>query len=189
MGKSSEKSSRKVAPASSELVAGLRELISKTNELLKICNSVSRNSDKLDVATLASDLPLHTPAESPLLITRERIAVRYDVSVRTIDNWMVGRIKKRTTKEPTEFPVRVTGEPTNITIYKEAHNGKPRFMVSYYDAACQRHRRRCAACAQGAASNGSHSQRAQRRRLETVPERMNERESERQSSLSSTENN
>lgn len=89
MGKSSEKISRQIAPASAEVVAGLRELISKTNELLKVCNSVSRNSDKLDVATMASDLPLHTPAESPLLITRERIAIRYDVSVRTIDNWMV----------------------------------------------------------------------------------------------------
>jgi|EBPBio282013_DNA_FD.fasta_scaffold13146_2 integrase len=52
-------------------------------------------------------------------------------------------MKNRTTKEPTKFPVRVTGEPTNITIYKEAHNGKSRFMVSYYDAACRRHRRRC----------------------------------------------
>ena len=39
--------------------------------------------------------------------------------------------------------MRVTGEPTNITIYMEPHNGTPRFMVSYYDAACQRHRRRC----------------------------------------------
>lgn len=39
--------------------------------------------------------------------------------------------------------MRVTGEPTNITIYMEPHDGKPRFMVSYYNAACQRHRRRC----------------------------------------------
>jgi integrase len=52
-------------------------------------------------------------------------------------------MKNHTAKIPTEFPVRVTGEPTNITIYMEPHNGKPRFMVSYYDAACQRHRRRC----------------------------------------------
>lgn len=52
-------------------------------------------------------------------------------------------MKNHTTSEPTEFPVRVTGEPTNITIYKETHDGQPRFMVSYYDAACARHRRRC----------------------------------------------
>jgi len=52
-------------------------------------------------------------------------------------------MKNHTTKIPAEFPVRVTGEPTNITIYMEPHNGTPRFMVSYYDAACQRHRRRC----------------------------------------------
>ncbi len=52
-------------------------------------------------------------------------------------------MKNHTTKTATEFPVHVTGEPTNITIYMEPHNGTPRFMVSYYDAACQRHRRRC----------------------------------------------
>ena len=50
-------------------------------------------------------------------------------------------MKKHTTTEPTGFPVRVTGEPTNITIYKETHDGKPRFVVAYYDAACSRHRR------------------------------------------------
>jgi integrase len=47
------------------------------------------------------------------------------------------------TSEPTEFPVRVTGEPTNITIYKETHGGETRFVVSYYNAACARQRRRC----------------------------------------------
>jgi integrase len=52
-------------------------------------------------------------------------------------------MKKHAAIEPADFPVRVTGEPTNITIYQEAHNGKARFMVSYYDAACSRHRRRC----------------------------------------------
>lgn len=48
-----------------------------------------------------------------------------------------------TTQEPAEFPVQVTGEPTNITIYREVHDGQPRFTVSYYDAACSRHRLRC----------------------------------------------
>ena len=52
-------------------------------------------------------------------------------------------MKNHATTEPAEFPVRVTGEPTNITIYKEIHDGKPRFVVAYYDAACSRHRRRC----------------------------------------------
>jgi integrase len=52
-------------------------------------------------------------------------------------------MKNHTTKEPTGFPVRVTGEPTNITIYMQPNNGKPRFTVAYYDAACQRHRLRC----------------------------------------------
>jgi integrase len=47
------------------------------------------------------------------------------------------------TKEPEEFPVQVTGEPTNITIYRQVRNGQPRFTVSYYDAACSRHRLRC----------------------------------------------
>jgi hypothetical protein len=52
-------------------------------------------------------------------------------------------MKNHAVTEPTEFPVRVTGDPTNITIYKEIHDGKPRSVVSYYDAACSRHRRRC----------------------------------------------
>jgi integrase len=53
-------------------------------------------------------------------------------------------MKNHATDMPTEFPVRVSGEPTNITIYQEVHKGKPRFVVSYYDAACRRQRRRCA---------------------------------------------
>ena len=52
-------------------------------------------------------------------------------------------MKNHTIREPAEFPVHATGQPTNITIYKETHDGKPRFLVSYYDAACRRHRRRC----------------------------------------------
>jgi integrase len=47
------------------------------------------------------------------------------------------------TQEPEKFPVQVTGEPTNITIYRQVRNGEPRFTVSYYDAACSRHRLRC----------------------------------------------
>jgi hypothetical protein len=47
------------------------------------------------------------------------------------------------TQEPEEFPVRVTGEPTNITIYRQARNRQLRFTVPYYDAACSRHRLRC----------------------------------------------
>lgn len=45
--------------------------------------------------------------------------------------------------ERAAFPVHVTGEPTNITIFKETHDGKCRFVVSHYDAARLRHRRRC----------------------------------------------
>lgn len=53
-------------------------------------------------------------------------------------------MKNNTITEPTEFPVHVTGEPTNITVFKEVHDGKCRFVVSHYDAARKRHRRRCA---------------------------------------------
>jgi excisionase family DNA binding protein len=91
MGKSSEKISRQIAPASSEVAAGIRELISKTSELVKVWNSVSRGTSELDVAALESNLLLNIPSETPLLISRERIAARYNVSVRTIDNWMADR--------------------------------------------------------------------------------------------------
>ena len=66
-------------------------------------------------------------------------------------------MKKHAASEPAEFPVRVTGEPTNITIYQEAHNGKARFVISYYDAACSRHRRRCSNC-EKAESRGIESE-------------------------------
>jgi integrase len=52
-------------------------------------------------------------------------------------------MKKNAITEPEEFPVHVTGDPTNITIYKETHDGENRYMVSYYDASCSRHRQRC----------------------------------------------
>ena len=52
-------------------------------------------------------------------------------------------MKNRTVIEPAAFPVHVTGEPTNITVFKETHDGKCRFVVSHYDAARRRHRRRC----------------------------------------------
>ena len=52
-------------------------------------------------------------------------------------------MKNLTVLEPVAFPVHVTGEPTNITIFKETHDGKCRFTVSHYDAARIRHRRRC----------------------------------------------
>ncbi|MGA2248477.1 MAG: hypothetical protein ABSH48_26210 [Verrucomicrobiota bacterium] len=39
--------------------------------------------------------------------------------------------------------MHVTGEPTNITVFKETHDGKCRFVVSHYDAARKRHRLRC----------------------------------------------
>ncbi len=51
-------------------------------------------------------------------------------------------MKKNAITEPEEFLVHVTGDPTNITIYKETHDGESRSMVFYYDAACSRHRRR-----------------------------------------------
>jgi hypothetical protein len=35
------------------------------------------------------------------------------------------------TPEPPEFPVYITGEPTNTTIYKETHGDKSRFIVSH----------------------------------------------------------
>ena len=50
--------------------------------------------------------------------------------------------------------MHVTGEPTNITIYKETHDGKSRFLVSYYDAACRRHRQRCSGYAKADALAG-----------------------------------
>lgn len=52
-------------------------------------------------------------------------------------------MKNGTVIEPAAFPVHLTGEPTNITIFKETHDGKCRFVVSHYDAARMRHRRRC----------------------------------------------
>jgi hypothetical protein len=52
-------------------------------------------------------------------------------------------MKKNAIAEPEEFPVDVTGDPTYITIYKETHDGESRYMVSYYDASCSRHQRRC----------------------------------------------
>ena len=63
-------------------------------------------------------------------------------------------MKNHTIREPEEFPVHVTGEPTNITIYKETHDGKSRFLVSYYDAACRRHRQRCSGYAKADALAG-----------------------------------
>jgi hypothetical protein len=39
-------------------------------------------------------------------------------------------MKKNAITEPEEFPVHVTGDPTNITIYKETHDGECRYMVS-----------------------------------------------------------
>jgi hypothetical protein len=52
-------------------------------------------------------------------------------------------MKNITITEPTAFPVHVTGEPTAITIFKETHDGKCRFVVAHYDATRKRHRKRC----------------------------------------------
>ena len=45
--------------------------------------------------------------------------------------------------EPTKFPVRLTGEPTKITVYREPHNDGHRFVVTHYDSSGCRKRLRC----------------------------------------------
>jgi hypothetical protein len=49
-------------------------------------------------------------------------------------------MKENTSDSQTRVPELVTGEPTNIRIYQEAHAGKARHLVSYHDS--QRRRRR-----------------------------------------------
>ena len=45
--------------------------------------------------------------------------------------------------EPEAFPVRLTGEPTRITIYREQHGEDYRFVVAHYESSGHRKRLRC----------------------------------------------
>ncbi len=50
-------------------------------------------------------------------------------------------MKEHTFKPKSGFPVYITGEPLNLTIYRERCRGDVRYAVTYYDSTGARQRR------------------------------------------------